>query len=275
MIDLQPAPVPDLSEEWIASHRAALVNALSQRRRRPMKWAAIAGATGVAATISTLVLVGGSEQYAFAGWSASPTMPATGQVSSADATCHAALAQLGPTNRGSDAASFVPELSDVRGPYTITVFGDGAGRGAALCVSAPGATSLRWIDESGPPVTPGAIAIDQVSLLARDGQPYTLVVGRTGSGVTGVTLTLGDGSNVTTTSGDGILVAWWPWNQTIASAAVSTATGVSTQPLDLPGPLSQVSGTKSPPPLPGTQSSTSGAQGNSTVCLVHSCAGTG
>ena len=72
MIDLQPAPVPELSEEWIVSHQTALVDALSQRRRRPLKWVALAGATGVAATVSTLVLVGGGEQYAFAGWSAFP-----------------------------------------------------------------------------------------------------------------------------------------------------------------------------------------------------------
>jgi hypothetical protein len=275
MIDLQPAPVPDLSEEWIASHRAALVEALSQRRRRPMKWAAMAGTAGVAATVSTFVLVGGNEPYAFAGWSASPTTPATGQVGTADAICQAGLAHLGSTNRGVDSSSLAPELSDVRGPYTITVFGDNADNGAAICVSALGATSLRWIGGPDTPVTPGAIAVDQVSLLARDGHPYTLVVGRTGTGVTGVTLALGDGSNVATTSGDGLFVAWWPGSQTITSAAVSTAAGMSTQPLELPGPLSQSSGTKPSPLPPGTQSSTSGAQGSSTVCVIHSCGGTG
>jgi len=266
MIDLQPAPVPDLSEEWIVLHRSALVEALSKRRQRPMKWVALAGATGVVATVSSLVLVGGSEQYAFAGWSASPTTPASGQVSSADTNCKAELAQLGSTNKGTDAASLAPELSDVRGPYTVTVFGDGT-QNEALCVSAPGATSLRWIGRSGTPAGPGAIAVDQVSFLARDGQPYTLVVGRTGTSVTGVTLSLGDGSNVTTTSGNGLFVAWWPGSQTIASAAVSTATGVTTQTLNLVGPGNPPP-TKSSPPPPGTQSSPSG--GNK-VCLVHSC----
>ena len=97
MIDLQPAPVPELSEEWIASHRTVLVDALTQRRRRPLKWAALVGATGVAASVSTLVLVGGGEQYAFAGWSASPTPPTSGQVSRADTVCQARLAQRRPS----------------------------------------------------------------------------------------------------------------------------------------------------------------------------------
>lgn len=273
MIDLQPAPVPDLDAEWMASHRAALVGEVSRPRRRPVKWAALAGVTGVTATVSTLVLVGGGEPYAFAGWSAMPTAPTSGQVSTAVADCQARLAQ-GPlpqaTNKGPrpDVASFVPELTDVRGPYTVTVLGDGSSEGA-LCISALGATSLRWIYGEGPPVTPGTIAVDQVSILARDGQPYTLVVGRIGSGVTGVTLSLGDGSSVTTTSGDGLLVAWWPGSETIASATVTSANGTSTQTLDLPGPPVPSAGTKVPPP--GGTSQPSGTNGENTVCLLHTC----
>jgi hypothetical protein len=254
MIDLQLAPVPELSEEWIVSHRAVLVHALSQRRNTPARWVALAGATAVVASVSTLVLFGGSEPYAFAGWSASPTTPSNSQVTTADTVCRARLAQLGSSIKGTDVASLVPELSDVRGPYTVTVFGNGAQNGA-LCVSAPGATALRWIMRSGVPVDTGAIAVDQVSVLARDGQPYTLVEGRTGHGVTGVTLALGNGSNVTATSGNGLFVTWWPGSQNITSASVSTATGVSTQTLDLPGPrIPPPLGSKSSPPPPGTQS---------------------
>ena len=91
MIDLRPAPVPELTEEWILSHEAVLVDALSQRRSRPLKWVGLVGATGVAATVSALILVvGGGEQYAFAGWSATPTPPANGQLSTADAVCRRA-----------------------------------------------------------------------------------------------------------------------------------------------------------------------------------------
>ena len=256
MIDLQPAPVPELSDEWITSHQTALIAALSPGRSRPLKWTALAGATGVAATVSSLVLIGGGEQSAFAGWSAAPTPPASGQLTAADTVCQAHLAQL-PTssNKGADAASLVPELSDVRGPYTVIVFGNGVESGA-LCIStADGNTALRWLLRSGTPVGTGAIAVDQVSILARDGQPYTLVEGRSGDGVTGVTLNLGNGSAVTATSGNGVFVAWWPGSQHITSANVSTATGASTQTLDLPGPGIPASPKSAPPAAPGTQSS--------------------
>jgi hypothetical protein len=255
MIDLQPAPVPELSEAWIISHQAALVSALPQKRRRPVKWMALAGATGVAATVSALVLVAGSPQSAFAGWSASPTAPASGQLTSADTDCQASLTKLPPsTNQGADAASLVPELSDVRGPYTLTVLGDGS-QSEVLCISASGNTSVRWIALSGVPVGPGAVVVDRISYGARDGDPYTMVVGRTGKGVTGVTLSLGNGGKVTATSGNGGFVAWWPGSESITAAIVSTATGVTTQTLNLPGP-GIPSSPKSPPPSPpGTQSS--------------------
>ena len=260
MIDLQPAPVPELTEEWIVSHRTVLVDALSHGHRRPLRWTVLAGATGVAVTTSTLVLVGGSGQYAFAGWSASPTTPAGGQLSAADAVCQARLANLPQplSTKGADAAPvgplapFVPELSDVRGPYTVTVFANGA-RSAALCISTPDSTSLRWVMGSGAPVATGAVAVDQVSVLAREGQPYTLVEGRTGDGVTGVILALGNGTRVTATTGHGLFVAWWPGSQDIASASVSTATGVSTQTLSLPGPrIPPPPASKWSPPPPST-----------------------
>jgi hypothetical protein len=255
MIDLQPAPVPELGEAWIASRQAALVSALSQGRRRPVKWVVLAGATGVAAAFSTFVLVGGNPQPAFAGWSASPTAPAIGQLTSADTDCQASLTQLPPSvNKGADATALVPELSDVRGPYTLTVLGDGS-RNEVLCISAQGNTSVRWIALSGVPVGPGAVIVDRTSVGARDGERYTMVVGRTGEGVTGVTLSLGNGTDVTATSGNGVFVAWWPGSQSVTSAAVATVTGVSTQTLNLPGAGIATSPKSPPPSPPGTQSS--------------------
>jgi hypothetical protein len=258
MIDLPPAPVPDLSDDWLASHREALVDALSQRRRRPVRWVTLAGATGVAATVSSLLLLGGSTTNAFAGWSAAPTAPASGQLTTADTSCQADQAQavqFFPPDEGPvpDIATFVPELSDVRGPYTLTLLGNG-GPGAILCISSSTSTVLRWIAGSGTPVGPGTIALDQVSSLTRDSQPYTLVEGRTGTGVSAVTLILGDGTQVTATSGHGLFLAWWPGSQNITSAIVATPTGVSTQTLNLPE--SQVPNSpKTPPYLPGVQTS--------------------
>ena len=191
----------------------------SQRRRTPVKWAALTGVTAVAAAISILILVGRSEprvrldagprptgvqvpaadaQYVFAGWSAAPTSPAGGQLGTAGVACQAQVAKLRPSNMGTDAASLVPELSDVRGPYTVTVFGNG-GRNAAWCMSGPDATTSRWMTRSNTPVGAGAIAVDQVSVLTRGGQQYTLVEGRTGAGVTGVVFALGNGNKATAT----------------------------------------------------------------------------
>jgi hypothetical protein len=259
MIDLQPAPVPDLSEEWIVSHRSALLEAVSRTKRTPLRWVALAGSTGVAATVTTLLLVGGSPQSAFAGWSASPTAPASGQLASADTDCQAALAQLPPSsNLSTGAASLVPEVNDVRGPYTLTVLGNGS-QDEVLCISALGNTAVQWIALSGVPVSPGAIAVDRINYSTHDGDPYTLILGRTGTGVTGVTLSLGNGTDVAATSGNGVFVAWWPGSQSVTSAAVTTATGVSTQSLNLTGPgISSAPGSKS-------------SSGSQTVCLIRSC----
>jgi hypothetical protein len=282
MTDLQPAPVPELSEEWLDSRRTVLVEALSRTRPKPVRWMALASATAAAAAaVSILVLVGGREggtpgrpgpapdqapvqapvqsiQYAFAGWSPSPTTPAHGQVSVANSTCLARLAQLRPSNKGTGAASLLPRLSDVRGPYTVTLLGNDS-RYAALCVSAPGSTSLRWITRSAASVAGDAITVDQVSILARGGQPYTLVEGQTGYGVTRVVLALGDGSKVAATSGSGVFLAWWPGSQDIRSAAITTSAGESTQYLGLAGRDIR-SPTKSPPPSRGGRQPVRGGQ---------------
>jgi hypothetical protein len=244
MNDLLPPPVPQLSDEWISSRQIALTDALSLSRGVGVKWGTLAGATGVAATVSVLTAVliaGGAPHtprvtpYAFAGWRASPTTPTDAQLTAADSTCQSALARLSGTNTAADVASFVPELSDERGPFTVTVFGNG-GQDAAMCLFVANAIQVRWLEESGMAVDPGAIAVNDVSSLDRDGQPYTLVEGQTGTGVTGITLSLADGSSVTASSGNGLFVAWWPGSQTITSATVATAGGTTTQTVNLAGP---------------------------------------
>ena len=274
MIDVHPAPVPQLSDWWIDSRHAALVKALARRRRRPARWATVAGASGAAASVSMIVLLGGSPQSAFAGWSAIPTPPVGAQLTSAVDECQTGMAQI-PTNlsKGGDLSSLAPEVTDVRGPFTVTVFGDHA-QHEVVCVASSQSASLRVIAPSGAPVSPGSITIDHVSYLSREGQDYTLVVGRTGAGVTGVTLSLADGNQVTATDGEGIVVAWWPGSQGVASAAVATASGVTTHELDLTGPSPSPSPGTKPAPPPGSRPS-SGSSDQSTVCLVHSCGGAG
>jgi hypothetical protein len=278
MIDLKPPPVPELSEERIDSHRSALLESIGDQHHPTAKWAILSGGTiAVAASVSAALMVGGSGQApvhlaansrdVFLRWSASPTTPAIGQLTAADTSCGSSL-QLPPINEGTIGVSLVPELSDVRGPFTVTVFGNGT-QNEALCMSTSDASSsVQWIDVSATSPSPGAIVVDKLSTGALDGQPYTLVVGRTGTGVTGVTLSLANGDDVTTTSGNGLFVAWWPGSQSIASASVATASGVSTQTSNLAGPANPPSTKPAPPP--GAHVSP-GYSGNSTVCLIRSC----
>jgi hypothetical protein len=55
--------------------------------------------------------------------------------------------------------------------------------------------------------------------------------GSVGSGVTAATLVLSDGSDVVTTTGNGLFLAWWPGSAVITSATVTSATGTTTQPI--------------------------------------------
>jgi hypothetical protein len=277
MIDLKPPSVPELSEERIVSHRSALLEAIDDQHHRAAKWVLLSGGSLAAASVSAVLMVGGSGQApvhlaakshdVFLRWSASPTTPAIGQLTAADTSCGSSL-QLPPISESTIGVSLVPELSDVRGPFTVIVFGNGT-QNEALCMSTSDASSsVQWIDVSATSPSPSAIVVDKVSNAALDGQPYTLVVGRTGTGVTGVTLSLANGDNVTTTSGNGLFVAWWPGNQSITSASVATASGASTQTSNLAGPVNSLSTKPAPPP--GAHVST-GSSGNSTVCLIRRC----
>jgi hypothetical protein len=78
----------------------------------------------------------------------------------------------------------------------------------------------------------GQIAVDRLqSESANDGQGYTIAEGSVGSGVTAATLVLSDGSDVVTTTGNGLFLAWWPGSAVITSATVTSATGTTTQPI--------------------------------------------
>ena len=102
-------------------------------------------------------------------------------------------------------------------------------RGSAVSVSGTGSGSLQQVMQS--------------HLTTADDGPYTLVDGRTQSGVTGVTLVLDDGQDVVATVADGWFVAWWPGSANATSTQVTTASGTTTEPLVLrslptPPPLS-------------------------------------
>jgi hypothetical protein len=89
----------------------------------------------------------------------------------------------------------------------------------------------------------GQIAVDRLRAESADnGQVYTVAEGSVGSGVTAATLVLSDGSDVVTTTGNGLFLAWWPGSAVVASATVTTATGTTTQPISSPTPDTSGSG---------------------------------
>jgi hypothetical protein len=70
--------------------------------------------------------------------------------------------------------------------------------------------------------------------LRSDNDTASVVVCEVGANVTGVTLTLDDGTTITTTVNNGWLAGWWPGSDPVQSAEVTTASGTSTQRLTVP-----------------------------------------
>jgi hypothetical protein len=58
---------------------------------------------------------------------------------------------------------------------------------------------------------------------------FSQVVGRTGSGVTGVTVRLNDGTGVKATCANGWFLAWWPGSHGLRATEVTTAKGTRAQ----------------------------------------------
>jgi hypothetical protein len=108
-----------------------------------------------------------------------------------------------------------------------------------MCVNGPSINSGAQANSQmrsigGQPVLPGAgqIAVGRLQAeSANDGQAYTVAEGSVGAGVTAATLVLSDGSDVVTTTGNGLFLAWWPGSAVVTSATVTTATGTTTQPI--------------------------------------------
>jgi hypothetical protein len=271
MNDLSAPPVPELSSASIAAHRNRLVREIATPHRRQVsRGLALRGggafAAVGAATAAVLVLfVGARAPNAFAGWSATPTRPASGQTASALSRCGA-----GPAGA---AERWRPVLTDTRGPFTAMILQ--SANGTATCVTGPSFTTISANAVPGGAAggilgvgSPAAAAHPDVSMmgstsgpisqasqvqLTASGQPYTVVQGQVRSGVTGVTVVLSDGSDVRATVAHGSLVAWWPGAAHATAAHVTSGSAVTTQRLTftpLPFP-------KAPSPTTSTNSSSS------------------
>jgi hypothetical protein len=245
---LQAPPVPNLDDLRLSARQAHLVREITVRRRHRRRGGlAVGGGALVAGGVATVVVVlaGPGSVNAFAAWTSSPTPPAPGQVSSAETTCEAGAATPPPgAPPGLFTGATQVSLVDTRGPFTVVLFGANTStKGTLMCVSGPSINSSAQANSqmsesigSQPPL-PGAgqIALDRLRAeSANNGQAYTIAEGSVGSGVTAATLVLSDGSDVVTTTGNGLFLAWWPGSAAVTSATVTTAKGEITQPISSP-----------------------------------------
>jgi len=254
--DLLTPGVPELSDEWIALRTQHLMEEVAtpspRRKRRFVLTGASGGAVAVAATL--VGLLGPWSTPAFAGWSSQPTSPSSGQLSTAEAACSTLATNLADAPGSTAPATLPPEsLIDVRGPYTLLVYGSTS---PTICVLGNGYSSLHeagqaaigmssapndgntvvhqstgsdsfTTDPSSTPPAPDAAAIDINNTTVDNGQYFSLIEGQVGSQVTGATVVLSDGSSVEATVSNGLFAAWWPGQVTESSVQVTTTTGTN------------------------------------------------
>jgi hypothetical protein len=228
------------------------------RSSRALPRITVASLAGVAATtgIVASVVILGSSQPAFAGWSPSPTPASALQTSIADSACQAQLSAA-PALPGTAAVSGWSEVTtDVRGPFTLVIYQSGGVD--ATCLTGPSITIVSRSSESrgstavsgsesgsgttgarvGSSIMVGGTglgSIKHVTVAHMDSTsqgPYTLVEGQVDAGVTAVTLLRSDGDHVQASTGHGWFVAWWPGQLNATSAEITTASGVTTQTLN-------------------------------------------
>jgi hypothetical protein len=92
---------------------------------------------------------------------------------------------------------------------------------------------------SAPTVAPQAIEPESSgfsNVASPQGEAASMLDGEAGADVSAVMLTLDDGSTIQTTVANGWFAAWWPGSQGVQSAEITTASGTTTQPLNLSGP---------------------------------------
>lgn len=274
-------PVPELSDEWITAHRDRLVREIIvPQRRRVSRRLALTGAGGLAALgasggAALVFFAGAGASSAFAGWTATPTRPASGETAGALASCTSQLAGAAEGQSGTPGARWQPLLTDTRGPFTAMILRSGSA--VASCVAGPSFTSTAATATTGGasehvlssehsmsvgsastnvpasvsalrPGGAGPISEASDEQLTTDGaQAYTFVQGQVASGVTGVTLVLSDGSSVQATVASGSFVAWWPGKAEPTSASAASGSTVTTQQLTF-APLPR-------PPIPPANAS--------------------
>ncbi len=257
MTDTITPRVPELDDEWVNARTQHLIDEVSAPSRRRSRRLVLTGFGGGTVALAALLvgLLGPWATPAFAGWSAQPTAPLSGQLSAAESAC-ASLATNLANAPGSTAPSELPpvSLSDVRGPYSLLVYGT---TNPDLCVLGNGYSSLHEAGQatigmsssttdggngnsvvqqtsstedvatnpSSTPPAPDAAVVDISNTTDDDGQYFWVIEGRVGSQVTGATVILHDGSSVVATVSNGLFAAWWPGQDGVSSIQVTTTVG--------------------------------------------------
>lgn len=193
------------------------------RLRPPVAIGAVASAAA-AGTLALVISLGAGASNAFAGWSAKPTKAAPGQLAAASAACQQSQSSVAGVPRA---------IADTRGPFTFSVYANS--ESTISCIQGPSFVALSQSESSSPVTVPA----DKVQLAsfhrsARAGRAFGFAYGRTGTGVSAVTLVLDDGTHVQATVSGGWFIAWWPGSHTLGSAELTTPAGNSTQTFDLP-----------------------------------------
>lgn len=229
---------PDASAKLLARDYRPRATA----RRTPLALATITVAAGAVLAI-LLAGLGTGPPRAFAGWSPTPTRAASGQLQRAVAVCSSQLAITASHQRGRGAGSIpFPAtgwhviLLDTRGPYTTVVSEVDRGRAASTCFvdrrgQASGGTAVGVRPPAPVPAGQVAYASSGSTTTPPDegSRQFSFVVGRTGAGVTGVTLRLNDGTRVTASRANGWFLAWWPGSHGLSATEVTTASGTRAQ----------------------------------------------
>lgn len=227
------------------------------RRARLRATFALGGVVcAVVAVLAVLALSAGT-QRAYAGWTPTPTQPASGQLAAAEAAClHGPLdAARGlegasdPSERGAPPSErstlhlglisrvrpggWQRTLSDTRGPYTTLIYQAAAGRVWGFCLARGSKALDANFGESFTALSApaGKIHVFYMGQAGKSAEPYSYVNGEAGAGVTGVTLDLQDGEHVTASVENGWFLAWWPGSAKASDAKVQTASGTRAQSL--------------------------------------------
>jgi hypothetical protein len=293
------ARAASLPPDAVARVRSMDYRPRAHRRAVPVGLSAAAGAA-TAGTVLAVVLGGAGPAYA--GWSATPASSSAPTPAAPDCLSTLSSASSGPSATGSGTGAWQTLLSDVRGPFTVTLLQNGTSY--ATCFNGPSFTEVNRIS---PPATgssgaqSGTLSVSSQtaagsgsgaqggagSLVSLDGTssgdltqvlqnhlttsadgPYTFIDGQVANGATAVTLVLTDGQDITATVADGWFVAWWPGSTDATSAQVTKTSGTTSEPLV---PVSQM-GTKFPLGQPG---STSGIPVPAPPALGGTCAAPG